>query len=147
MSARSYRRRLPHWRREGATYFVTWRLHRSQPGLTGAERRAVLETIRYSDGTRFALLAAVVMEDHVHALVSPLGIERLEALVRNWKACGASRLRAAGRTAPFWQREYYDTIVRSPAGLQRIIRYIADNPEKRWPGIGVYPWLYLRRQT
>src|SRR5438067_1612913 len=65
------RRRLPHLRAFGATYFVTWRLAHGQPDLTHAERAIVAAAIRHFDGTRYALAAFVVMNDHVHVVVHP----------------------------------------------------------------------------
>ena len=67
----TYRRRLPHWRLKGAAYFVTWRRNRSQLDLTPAERSTIVAALRYSDGERYNLDGYVVMNDHVHVLVSP----------------------------------------------------------------------------
>jgi REP element-mobilizing transposase RayT len=67
-----YRRNLPHWRQEQATYFVTWRLARGQQELDGSERDLVGAAMRKFDAQRCELAAYVVMDDHVHALVTPL---------------------------------------------------------------------------
>ncbi len=86
------------------------------------------------------------MDDHVHLIVSLLGKDRLEDLVRIWKACGAARLRRSGRVAPFWQREYHDRIIRSPSEFRVKMRYVALNPLRRWPDLSEYPWLYVKTQ-
>lgn len=112
--------------------------------LTPHERRDVLEVVQHSDGDHFLLHAAVVMDDHAHAIVRPFGDQSLEAIVRNWKACAVARLRIRGRVAPFWQREYHDRIIRSLSDLENGIRYIAQNPVQRWPGVIDYAALYLR---
>jgi REP element-mobilizing transposase RayT len=104
----------------------------------------VLEVVQHSDGDRFLLHAAVVMDDHAHAIVRPRCGHSLEAIVRNWKACAVARLRIRGRVAPFWQREYHDRIIRSSSDLSNRIRYIAQNPAKRWPDVTDYAALYLR---
>ena len=143
MAQRSYRRRLPHWREEGGTYFVTWRLERRQAPLTGPERGTVLAVIRTFAGARFDLLAAVVMDDHVHVLVRPAPGRRLERIVQGWKSASARLLAPGGRRGGCWQREYYDRLVRTEPALRSTLAYIRDNPIRRWPGIRTYPWLYL----
>jgi menaquinone-specific isochorismate synthase len=46
-----------------------------------------------------------------------------------------------GRTGQFWQREYYDHLVRSEEEFHRIVGYIAENPAKvglkNWKWVGV----------
>ena len=74
-----YRRKLPHWRTEGATYFVTWRLALEQSRLAPPERDLVAAAVRAFDGQRYRLAAWVAMDDHVHVLLTPLGTWRLRA--------------------------------------------------------------------
>ena len=143
MSLHIYRRRLPHWRNTGATYFVTWRLHRTQPPLSSIERTAVFSAVRHHDGSRFRLRALVVMDDHVHLVVTPLTDWPLERLIQTWKSFSARQLRRAGRPAPIWQLEYYDRIVRSTSDLAEKINYVGMNPSRRWPGLIDYPWLWV----
>lgn len=107
------------------------------------ERTALLEVIRHSHGHRFVLHAVVVMDDHVHTLVTPDESNALESIIRNWKACGAARLRGT-RCGPFWQRGYFDTIIRSASEFITKLRYIELNPYRRWPGCGSYAWLWVR---
>jgi putative transposase len=123
---------------------VTWRLHRSQPGLLPEERTLVFNTLRYFDSAHFDLHAAVVMDDHVHAVVTPAAGRLLELIVQTWKATSAAGLRWRKRVAPFWQRGYYDRIVRSPSDLREKISYVASNPGRRWPDILDYPWLWVK---
>lgn len=147
MSFRTYRRRLPHWRLEGATYFVTWRLHRVQRPLDPEERDHVVATIRHFDSTRYALSAFVVMDDHVHVVVTPSQGVELERIVHSWKSHTAWRLqRECARSGPVWQDEYYDRVLRNEAEVLQKIRYILNNPGRRWPGFWPYPWLWARGQ-
>ena len=56
----------------------------------------------------------------------------LSAIVQNFKSVSSRRihvLRAALGT-PFWQRNYYEHVVRDDADLARIRAYIQDNPAK-----------------
>lgn len=147
-SFRSYRRCLPHWRMESACYFVTWRLRQEQPELQPAERGLVFGALRFYHGTKYVLHAAVVMNDHVHALVTPLGAHRLEQIVRAWKSF-TSRKMARGLRSPggTWLPEYFDRIVRDEAELAEKMSYIQNNPRKRWPEIEEYLWVWVSGDT
>ncbi|MBI5571512.1 MAG: transposase [Desulfomonile tiedjei] len=137
-----YRRKLPHWRLEGSVYFVTWRLAKTQTRLRPEERTLVADAIRYFEGRRYELLAYVVMDDHVHVLVHPLADNSLKQILHSWKSFTAKALRDAGdRSAPVWQDESFDRIVRDDADLMEKAQYILGNPSKRWPETEVYPWV------
>jgi REP element-mobilizing transposase RayT len=141
---RFYRRRLPHWRFDAplVIYFVTWRLAVRHAALSAAERDVVAETIRHWEGTRCRHSAWVVMDDHVHVVVAPLTGEPLESLVHSWKSYSAHRLMAGGRSAPLWQHEPFDRLVRSDLELARTILYVCSNPLKRWPELTEYKWVW-----
>jgi REP element-mobilizing transposase RayT len=95
--------------------------------------------------------AFVVMPNHVHGIVfineaavgatgrSPLQPtgpppRSLGALVAGYKSAVTVRVNRARGTpgAPVWQRNYYEHIIRDEAALERIRRYITENPA-RWP--------------
>lgn len=139
-----YRRCLPHWRLDGAAYFVTWRLDRFQADLTEDERGQVVDALRFFDHDRYALLGYVVMNDHIHVVVTPLSAWRLQDLVRSWKSFTANRLqRRRGQTGSFWQAEYHDRVIRNEWELTQKLRYIRENPAKRWPALVDYPWMWV----
>jgi REP element-mobilizing transposase RayT len=140
---RTFRRNLPELRREGATYFLTWSLADRRSGLSPAEREIVFNAIRHFDGSRYALLAVVVMDDHVHVLVRPFPGELLSKILHSWKSFSAHVLVNAGRTAPVWLDEYRDSIIRDPVHLAQAARYIAKNPTQRWPEAERYPWVLV----
>lgn len=142
-SSHFHRRNLPHIRREGATYAVTWVLADRRHILNSAERDIVLASLRHFDRERYVLVAAVVMDDHVHALLTPLAANSLSKIMHSWKSFTAHELVKLGRSAPVWLDEYHDTIVRGDAHLGSVIDYIAKNPARRWPEAGSYPWLIL----
>ncbi len=136
-----YHRRLPHWRLHGSTYFVTWRLERGQGELQPHEREVVLRAVRHFDNKRYELWAYAVMDDHVHALVTPFTQWRLEAVVNSWKSYSARRIQhGRGIRGPLWQREYYDRIIRDEREFLEKAQYILDNPFKRWPELQDYEW-------
>jgi putative transposase len=141
---RIYHRYMPHWRLHGAIYFVTWCLDRGQQPLTVIERDRLAQVLRHFDRIRYELGAYVVMNDHVHVLLQPHPAFALERIMHSWKSYSAALMRGAQRTGRIWQREYYDRIVRNEAELRDKVEYIRTNPQRRWPGIDEYPWVWCR---
>src|SRR5262245_32482770 len=138
-----YRRRLPHWRLDGATYFVTWRLRSGLPVLTVGERTELVTVLRHFDGQRYALHAFVVMDDHIHVILRTVMPFRLERIVHSWKSYSAHLFRQQGRIGrKVWQREYYDRVIRSRSDYDEKLSYIVTNPRRRWPGLSTYPWVW-----
>jgi REP element-mobilizing transposase RayT len=112
------------------------------------ERDEVVSALRHFDGGRLRLHAFVVMNDHVHALVSPSGAEPLERLVHSWKSFSAHQIHALGaRKGQVWQDEYFDRIVRDESEFLEKARYIVNNPWKRWPQITEYRWVGTESQS
>ena len=102
--------------------------------------RIVANALLHFEGTRYRVRAWCVMPNHVHVVFSPLGGHTLEAIVHSWKSFSALEAnRLLGRSGEFWQREYFDHLVRSEASLQRIVRYVEENPEKA--GLPNWPWM------
>jgi REP element-mobilizing transposase RayT len=126
---------------EDSTYFVAWRLAKSQHLLRFDERTVVVDAIKRFVQERYDVLAYVVMDDHVHVVVTPVEAFSLQAIVHTWKSFTANRLqRDFGRIGAIWQREYFDRIIRDEAELLEKIEYVLGNPIKRWPGIQDYRW-------
>jgi replication-associated recombination protein RarA len=170
---------LPHWRQDGAMYFVTWRAADSIPrervdqwmkerdawlkahpeswSLRDEEeyyrlfpdrweswldeghgeclparpevRQIVEEVLRHEDGTKYRLEDFIVMPNHVHVLVSPLGKHTLSEITQAWKSTAAHRVnKLLGRTGTFWQKESFDHVVRSAGQAQKFRQYIQENP-------------------
>ena len=140
-----YRRKLPHWRADYVTYFVTWRLDNAQRPLTPAERSLVKSALLNFDGQRYDLYAYVVMDDHIHTLVTPLNKEELQTIMHSWRSFTTHALqRNHGRSGRVWQRNYFDRIVRNSRELAEKTRYILHNPWKRWPNLEEYVWVGYR---
>lgn len=138
----AYSGKLPHWRMDDSTYFVTWRLAAGQSPLEPEERTLVANAIKHFAGERYDLLAYVVMDDHVHVLAAPVEEFSLHEIVHSWKSFTTNRLqRDFGRMGVIWQREYFDRIVRDERELAEKFNYILDNPARRWPELGEYAWV------
>lgn len=140
-----YRRNLPHWRLAEATYFVTCRLAEGQPEIAAEERTLIADCLRHFDQKKYDLLAYVVMNDHIHVLVAPIGDWALERVVHGWKSFSTHELqRAYGRIGRVWQGEYFDRVIRDEAELLEKATYIRNNPWKRWPELLECPWVGVR---
>jgi REP element-mobilizing transposase RayT len=138
-----YRRQLPHWRQDQVIYFVTWRLARGQQELDSSERDLVVAAIKSFDGQRYDIAAYVVMDDHVHALLTPLVPFELKDILHSWKSFSAHQLqRKHKRLGRVWQDEYFDRIVRDDEELLQKLKYIIGNPWKRRPDIDDYAWVW-----
>ena len=178
------RGRLPHWEKESATYFITFRLADSLPKSVldenESEREAIVKTanqlhrplspderrkiqhlsspiiekyldsgaglchlknsaiaeevaaaLRHFDNQRYRLFAWCIMPNHVHVVVRLLPGQTLAEVVHSWKSFSAKRANAIlNLEGAFWQREYYDHLVRNESELERAIHYVVDNPAK-----------------
>ena len=139
-----YHRRLPHWRLEGSTYFVTWRLHRNQILLTPEEKDLIKSVLFHFNDKRYSIYAWVIMDDHVHVLFDLKENHTIQNVVHSWKSYSANELRKKfARKAPIWQVEYFDRIIRHEAEFLEKGNYILNNPRKRWPEIEDYRWVGL----
>jgi len=100
----------------------------------------IIENLREFDGARYDLIAWCVMPNHVHAVIRAMGTQKLERILHSWKSFTAKRANELlGRTGVFWQREYYDRIIRDEEDLERTIEYVLENPEKA--GLVGWPWV------
>jgi REP element-mobilizing transposase RayT len=81
--------------------------------------------------TDYTLHAWVVMPNHVHMLITPLG--SVSALMQRLKGVTAREANSQlGRSGtPFWQHESYDRLVRDAQEFRRIENYIVQNPVRR----------------
>jgi REP element-mobilizing transposase RayT len=88
------------------------------------------KTMRFHHGSRFEMLAWVVMPNHVHALIK-VGDTPLSKIIQNWKSIVAVKSnKLLGRTGDFWQLDYWDTFMRDEAQKIKAVRYIENNPVK-----------------
>ena len=100
-----------------------------RPSTTSASHN-VEDTLRHYDNDRYRLDEFVVMPNHVHAIVAPLGEYLLSPILHAWKSFTAHKInKVLGRRGAFWQKESFDHIVRSAASLEKFRQYIRDNPK------------------
>jgi hypothetical protein len=137
---------IPH-----AEYFLTVCTDEKHPGLASpAAATAILAELRALDADQtWQLRSAVVMPDHIHALII-LG-ERLTLgqSVGRLKSKTKSSLRAVAAhsaTSLAWERDFYDHHVRPDEDRLAIFHYIFLNPHRA--GLSAtgdrWPWYFCR---
>ena len=90
----------------------------------------IVEAIQYNATIlgHYVLHAFVVMPSHVHLLATPA--MALPKLTKSLKGITGKRANAmlAMTGSSFWQEESYDHWVRGPEELEKVVRYIEENP-------------------
>ena len=145
------RRNLPHFQEPGRAYFLTWRC-RPHRTLAPEERDVVLAALLHYNDAKWKVYTAVILPDHVHALVQPIshpegGVYNLAEIIHSVKRYSVfvinKRMNAHGS---IWQDERYDRIIRDEAEFLEKSNYIRNNPVKA--GLAEQPeeyaWLYER---
>jgi putative transposase len=94
-------------------------------------REIVNETLHHFDGERLALISAIIMPNHVHALFVQNVAWPLEKILYSWKRFTARRINAVlERHGGLWQRDYFDRLVRDETHFLSCVRYIRRNPRR-----------------
>jgi len=97
--------------------------------------------LRFRDGVHYRLLAWCVMPNHVHVVARLFPGQELAKVVKAWKNFSAKAAnQALGRKGRFWQREYYDRLIRNGGELDRATRYVVENPAKA--GLKNWTWVW-----
>jgi len=101
----------------------------------------VATALRHFDGDRYRLLAWCVMPNHVHVVFTPAPGQALQQILHSWKSYTAKKAIEVPRLrGAFWQREYYDHLVRDEADFYRVVNYVSDNPQKAH--LKDWPWVW-----
>ncbi len=91
----------------------------------------VEQALLYFDTVRYRLQAWVIMPNHVHVLITPLGERTLSEITQVWKSYTARKANIALRSrGTFWAPEYFDRAIRDEAHYANVAAYIAANPVK-----------------
>jgi REP element-mobilizing transposase RayT len=90
----------------------------------------VVNSLRFAEAELrlFEIGAWVLVSNHVHVVVFPHApLWRITKAIKGFTAHEANRI--LGRTGqPFWQHESFDRWVRDRRELQRVVRYVEENP-------------------
>jgi REP element-mobilizing transposase RayT len=102
----------------------------------------VADALRFWEGKRYRLRAWCIMPNHVHVVFRVLPGEELARVLRSWKSYTAHMAnRILGRAGTFWQREYYDRLIRNAKELERAVEYVRSNPLRA--GLKDWKWVWI----
>ena len=147
-----YRRRLPHYQPDFKIFFITFCTYQRWE-LPGGARQIVLDVFLRGDGKLFELLALVVMPDHVHVALNPLGDMdgqvSLPEILQAIKSTSSHRInKELGHRGTVWQQESFDRGLRQEEQLGDKIEYMLLNPVRaglvRDPM--AYRWMWRKKQ-
>ena len=93
--------------------------------------QVIEQNLLHFEEKRYKLHAWVIMPNHVHVLITPAHGVRLPIVVHSWKSYTAKKANTIlGLQGEFWQREYFDRMIRSERHFAYTIAYIHNNPVK-----------------
>jgi REP element-mobilizing transposase RayT len=85
------------------------------------------------------------MPNHVHVVARIFPTHQLAEVLHSWKSYTAKEAnRILGIRGSFWQREYYDHLLRDDAEFERAVKYVVENPVKA--GLKGWEWVWVRGQ-
>ncbi|MCX6138914.1 MAG: transposase [Ignavibacteriales bacterium] len=94
--------------------------------------RLVAEAIESDHDRGYTLWGYCIMPNHVHLIIQPFGtdvpLNKILQLLKKETAIKANQ--ALGRSGQFWQHESYDHIIRNAVELERVMKYVWNNPVK-----------------
>ena len=121
--------------------FITVCTRNRVPALANARAHNVLREL-WSDNSRWIVGPYVIMPEHCHLIVAeassnetPLGM-----WIGWWKQRSSKEV---GRNSLAWQRDYWDTAIRSQEMFAEKIAYMQNNPIKRGLAQFVGQWPFL----
>ncbi|MCI0481113.1 MAG: transposase, partial [Candidatus Dadabacteria bacterium] len=109
----------------GFYYFLTTVTKKRRPiFLESTAAQIVLNSLKWlDDNDRIALIAAVVMPDHVHFIVE-LKSSNLVKLMHSLKSYTANEInRVLGQNGHVWESQYYERGIKDESSLNSLIRY------------------------
>lgn len=139
------RRRLPHLQNKWAIYFTSSSTKGRQI-LSPEERDILFDAIKFLDGKKYELQAAVVMPDHFHLLITPLqksdGVFSLSEIFHGIKSFTSHKI----DLGTIFQDENYDHLIRNDEDYREKLIYLINNPVEA--GLverpEEYRWLYCK---
>ena len=116
----------PHFRIDGAIYFVTTRIKEKGAILGTDERTIIQQTIfELEEEGWFTLFAYVIMPDHLHILIKPANGQ----IAQTMKLVKGRSSRKINQGI-LWQKGYFDFTVLSEAKFKEKVNYIHNNAVK-----------------
>ena len=136
-----------------AIVFITQVVEARRPVFADAAHVALLRSILRNVKALhpFEMLGNVFLPDHVHLMIRPTGTSDFSQIMHSLKPNYTKeykRLTNAPDVLKFWQKRFWDHVVRDETDLQRHLDYIHYNPVKHgmvshpedWPDSSFAAW-------
>ena len=95
----------------------------------GEIREIVENALLFHNGKRYRLHHFVIMPNHVHLLLSPIGDDEVVKSIGSVKQFSANAInKRLGRRGNVWQRNVFDRLVRDMQSYEACVNYINHNP-------------------
>ena len=93
-------------------------------------RKIVEDSILHFNGEKYNIHAYVIMPNHVHVLLSPIGEHLIQKIVGNWKVISSHQINKLRNTVgAVWEKDIFDRMVRDNEDFEAKFNYIAANPQ------------------
>jgi len=131
----------------GSIVFITQVVQDRQPVFAKAEWiELLLGTLKTTQSLYpFRMLAYVFLPDHFHILIRPTGDSNFSAIMHSLKPNFTKAYKRATNirgVLNFWQKRFWDHIIRDETDLQNHLDYIHYNPVKHDLVSQPEAWLY-----
>ncbi|MFC1782280.1 transposase [Planctomycetota bacterium] len=103
----------------------------------------IIQNLSHFDGKRYQLYGWCIMPNHVHVVFKPLARYELSKILHSWKSYTANEANKLLKSkGAFWQREYYDHLIRDEDEFYRTIQYVQENPQKA--NLTDWKWVWVK---
>jgi len=97
-------------------------------------RKIVFDGLMFFNNVKYRIYSFVIMPNHVHVLLSPIGEYKAIKEIGKVKSFTAKKInQLLGKEGAVWQREIFDRIVRSGDHFMAYDNYIINNPNGMQP--------------
>ena len=119
----------------GQIVFITQIVENRTPAFTHPEYVSLLRQVWHKTKERhpFTMLAYVILPDHFHLLIRPNGENNFSQIMHSIKmsyTLSLKRLLKEDTPLQFWQKRFWDHVIRNENDLENHIHYIHFNPIK-----------------
>ena len=115
-------------------YFVTCCAHNRRQLFTTETivKLALDELVSSRDRLHWWVGGVVLMPDHIHLFCSPPDRDghELSRFIGAWRSAVSRHLKQQGLEEPFWQKSFFDHILRSDESYGSKWEYVRQNPER-----------------
>jgi putative transposase len=125
-------------------YFITACTHGRRPLLAQQSvHQALVAFCAQAAERNVAVGRYVLMPDHLHLFVAfPPGGPKLSEWVKGLKRAVAIALKGAGVVGPYWQKGFFDHVLRSVESSSRKWAYVRENPVRAGLVVKASEWPY-----